>query len=151
MRRGITVLVVVVVAAIALAAGIDTLLGGDDPQSAAQTEPEPPSVSTAAEPATSASELTGKLYYTDGSCELQAIELPGQTPVQAPGWDECRFVLSPSEQPVSPAGSGWDTYSDPRIGRLFQSEDGTIQVATNLGPDGEPFKGEAPPGARTER
>jgi hypothetical protein len=53
-------------------------------------------------------------------------------------------VLSPSERKVAGAGSGWDTYSDPQIGRLFQSADGLVQVATNLGPDGEPFQGEAP-------
>ena len=123
MRRGVTVLVVVVVVAIAIAAGIDALRGGDDAEPAAQTEPESPSVSTSAEPASvRITSSPGTLYYTDGSCELQAIELPGQTPVEAPGWHECRFVLSPSEQRVSPVGSGWDTYSDPNIGRLYQSE-----------------------------
>jgi hypothetical protein len=49
MRRGVTVLVVVVVAAIALAAGIDALRGGSDSEPAAQTEAEPPTVSTSAD------------------------------------------------------------------------------------------------------
>lgn len=142
MRRGFTVLVVVVVAAIALAAGFDALRGGSEP--AAQTDA--PTVSTTAEPEAPGSEpaLQGTLYYTDEHCELRAIELPEARPVDAPGWDDCRFVLSPSERRVSGAGSGWDTYSDPNIGRLFESEEGRIQVATNLGPDGEPFRGTAP-------
>ena len=147
MRRGLTVLVVVVVAAISLAAGIDALRGESAPEPAAQnetpsastTEPEGPTNYMPLE-----DEIAGTLYYTDESCELQAIELPSQTPVETPGWDECRFVLSPSEQRVSGAGSGWDPYSDPNVGRLYQSEQGRIQVATNLGPDGEPFRGEAP-------
>jgi len=146
MRRGVTVLVVLVVAAIAFAAGIDALRGERSPTgnqadtpSVPTTEPDAPTNYVPLE-----DRFEGTLYYTDESCELQAIELPAQTPVEAPGWDECRFVLSPSEQKVAGAGSGWDTYSDPQIGRLYQSENGLIQVATNLGPDGEPFRGTAP-------
>jgi WD40-like Beta Propeller Repeat len=145
MRRGVTVLVVVVVAAIALAAGFDALRGESASEPAAQSETEPP-VSTTNETEESApeAELTGTLYYTDESCELQAIELPGQRPVEAPGWDECRFVLSPHRRRVAGAGSGWDPRSDPLIGRLFQSEDGRIQVSTNRGPEGAVFAGRAP-------
>ena len=146
MRRGVTVLVVVVVAAIALAAGFDALRGGSAAEPAAQRATEPPTTSTAETTETSPPEpeLGGVLYYTDESCELQAVELPEPRPVEAPGWDECRFVLSPHRRRVAGAGSGWDPRSDPLIGRLFQSEDGRIQVSTNRGPEGEPFAGQAP-------
>jgi hypothetical protein len=144
MRRWVTVLVVVVVAAIALAAGFDALRGEPTPEPSAQDGR--PSVSTSPEPEASSaeSEPAGTLYFTNESCELQAIELPGRTPTEAPGWNECRFVLSPDGRQAAGAGAGWDPRSDPLIGRIFQSEDGRIQVATNRGPEGEPLAGTAP-------
>jgi hypothetical protein len=146
MRRVGTVLVVIVVAAIGVVAGLDALRGESASVPTARSEAESPSVSTAPEPAASAqeAELAGTLYYTDESCELQAIELPEARPVEAPGWDECRFVLSPDGDRVAGAGSGWDPHSDPLRGRLFESEDGLIQVSTNAGPEGEPFHAQAP-------
>jgi hypothetical protein len=145
MRRVGTVLVVIVVAAIGLAAGLDALRGESGSEPAAESDTESPAVSTAPEPAGSAqeAELAGTLYYTDESCELQAIELPEARPVEAPGWDECLFVLSPDGDRVAGAGSGWDPHSDPLRGRLVESEDGLIQVSTNAGPEGEPFRGQA--------
>jgi hypothetical protein len=147
MRRRVSVLVVVVVAAIALAAGVDALL--DDGSSQAGSEPEPPSVSTTQPEGPTnyvppAGEPSGTLYYTNANCELQAIELPRQTPDETPNWDECRFVLSPNGVQVSGAGSGWDPSADPVVGRLFELEGGLIQVSTDRGPDGEPFEGTAP-------
>ena len=146
MRRVGTVLVVIVVAAIGVAAGLDALRGESASEPGVQSEAESPSVSTAPEPAASAeeAELAGTLYFTDETCELQAVELPGPRPVEAPGWDECRFVLSPDGDRVAGAGSGWDPHSDPLRGRLFESEDGLIQVSTNAGPEGDPFRGQAP-------
>jgi hypothetical protein len=144
MRRWVTVLVVVVVAAIALAAGFDALRGEPTPEPSAQDGRPSVSTSPEAEASSAVSEPAGTLYFTNESCELQAIELPGRTPTEAPGWDECRFVLSPDARRVAGAGAGWDPRSDPLIGRLFQSEDGRIQVATNRGPEGEPFAGRAP-------
>ncbi len=140
-------LVVVVVGAIALAAGVDALRGDSAPEPATEastSEPQP--TSTAAEPEAPAAVdgLEGVLYFTDESCRLQAGTLPDLTPTDTPNWDECRFVLSPDGRRVAGAGSGWDPHADPRRGRLFQSEDGTIQVSTNGGPDGEPFQGAAP-------
>jgi hypothetical protein len=149
MRRGGTTLVVLVVAAIALAAGFDALRGGSEPQPAAESEPPPAAArTTLEEPAEEepplADQLGGTLYYTDEDCELQAIELFGDRAVDPPNWDECRFVLSPNGRRVSGAGTGWDPYSDPLIGRIFQIDDGTIQVSSNGGPEGEAFAGEAP-------
>ena len=147
MRRGGTGLVVLVVAAIALAAGIDALRGGGS-ETIGESEPPPPTTTTTngdapVEPAL-AGELGGTLYYTDESCELEAVALLRQSEADAPNWDECEFVLSPNGRRVSGAGTGWDPYSDPLIGRIFQSRDGTIQVSTNSGPQGEPFAGTAP-------
>jgi hypothetical protein len=145
MRRGGTVLVVAVLAAIALAAGFDALRGDSAPGPTA--EPERPTTSTTETTETSPpeqAEFGGVLYYTDESCRLQAVELPGQRSVDAPNWNECRFVLSRDGHRVSGAGSGWDPHTDPLRGRLFESEDGMIQVSTNGGPEGEPFRGEAP-------
>ncbi|HXV33509.1 MAG TPA: hypothetical protein VD769_05830 [Gaiellaceae bacterium] len=147
MRRGGTTLVVLVVAAIALAAGLDALVGGgSDPVAAPEPEPPPATGSTEAAPPEPAPApgLGGTLYYTDASCELKAVELPEATAVAPPNWDECEFVLSPNGRRVSGAGTGWDPYSDPLIGRVYQSRDGTIQVSTNAGPQGEPFAGTAP-------
>jgi hypothetical protein len=147
MRRGVTALVVVVVAAIALAAGVDALRGDDEPEPAAEPAPEQSSTSTAETPEAPPVEhepVSGLLYYTDQDCRLQAGELPDLTPAEAPNWDECTFVLSPDGHRVAGAGSGWDPHSDPLRGRLFQSEDGMIQVATNAGPEGRPFRGRAP-------
>jgi hypothetical protein len=145
MRRGVTVLVVVVVAAIALAAGFDALRGEPAPE--AQTESEPPETSTQEGPEVAPppdDPVAGVLYYTDEACRLQAAELPDLRPAEAPNWDECRFVLSPDGRRVSGVGSDWDPHSDPRRGRLFQSAEGSIQVSTNSGPEGEPFRGQAP-------
>jgi hypothetical protein len=147
MRRGGTVLVVVVVAAIALAAGLDALRGEPETAPVVETEtgPEPPASSTSTTPAPAeAPGLGGVLYYTDESCELQAVELPGQRPAEAPNWDECEFVLSPDARRVAGAGSGWDPHSDPRLGRLYEHQEGLIQVSTNRGPEGAPFEGTAP-------
>ena len=144
-----------VVAAIALAASFDALRGQGDSQPAAESEPEAPAPTTVEEPAEEApplaDQLGGTLYYTDENCELQAVELPGPRPVDAPNWDECRFVLSPDGQQVSGAGTGWDPHSDPAQRPFFQAGGGTIQVSTNGGPEGEPFAARHPPGARTGR
>ena len=142
-------LVVVVIAAIALAAGVDALRGDGASPAGPEPEAEPPSVSTTRPEGPTnyvplAGELGGTLYYTDAGCELQAIELPRQTPAEAPNWDECRFVLSPNGGRVSGEGSGWDPSADPVVGRLFESEGGLIQVSTDRGPDGDPFPGTAP-------
>src|SRR5262245_1637370 len=148
MRRGVTALVVVVVAAIALAAGVDALRGDGEREPAAQPAPEQPPASTAAEapeaPPVAAGPDAGVLYYTDDVCQLEAAELPDLAQAEAPNWDECEFVLSPDALRVAGAGSGWDPHSDPRRGRLYESADGLIQVSTNGGPEGDPFRGEAP-------
>ena len=146
MRRGLTAAVVVVVAAIAVAAGFDALRGESAPEPATEARPEPPTASTTSDPEEppSAEEPGGTLYYTDEKCALQAVELPGSTAAEAPGWDECRFVLSPTARRVAGKGSGWDPRSDPNIGRLYESQGGLIQVSTNQGPQGSPFSGEAP-------
>jgi hypothetical protein len=150
MRRGATVLVVVAVAAIGLAAGLDALRGDSGPEPSAQTETEAEpeqstdSSATTAEAPPPDERFGGVLYYTDESCELQAVELPGARAVEAPSWDECEFVLSPDASRVAGAGSGWDPHSDPLRGRLYQSDNERIQVSTNAGPEGEPFAGEAP-------
>jgi hypothetical protein len=148
MRRGGTLLVVVAVSAIALAASWDALRDGDEP--AAQPE-ELRTVSTTNDgptnfvPLDDPETLTGVLYYTEESCELRATQLPDLRPTEAPNWDECRFVLSPDGTRVGDQTTGWDPHTDPRRGRLFQvREDGTIQVSTNAGPEGEPFPGRAP-------
>jgi hypothetical protein len=148
MRRGATILVVVAVSAIALAAGWDALRDGDEP--AAQPE-ELPATSTQADGPTNFVPLdsgrdavSGTLFYTDESCELGAAELPDLRPADAPNWDECRFTLSPDGTRVGEETTGWDSHSDPRRGRLYRVDDATIQVATNAGPEGEPFAGAAP-------
>jgi hypothetical protein len=143
-RRG-TWLVVGALAAIALLAAVDALRedGAAEPRSAPGTSPE--ATTTEAVPAEAEPDaFGGVLYYTDESCELRAVRLPTLEPAQAPGWDECLFVLSPDGRRASGPGSGWDPRSDPRIGRLFETAHGLIQVSSNLGPEGEPIRGTAP-------
>jgi hypothetical protein len=147
MRRGGTLLVVVAVSAIALAAGWDALRGDGDP--AAQPGERPtPSVEddegTNSVPLAEPDPVSGTLYYTDEDCELRAAELPDIRPTDAPNWDECGFTLSPDATRVGEETTGWDPHADPRRGRLFRIDDGTIQVATNAGPEGEPIRGTAP-------
>lgn len=142
-RRG-TWLVVGALAAIALVAAVDSLRG----ENAAEPDPAPGTTSeqtaTEAVPAEAEPEaFGGVLYYADESCELRAARLPTLEAAEAPSWDECRFVLSPDGTRASGAGSGWDPHSDPRIGRLFQSEGGSIQISSNLGPEGDPIRGVA--------
>jgi hypothetical protein len=141
-RRG-TWLVVGALAAIGLVAAVDSLRGEEEgPASAPGTTTEATAtdaVPAEAEPAA----FGGVLYYTDESCELRAVRLPTLDPAGTPNWDECRFVLSPDGTRASGTGSGWDPHSDPRIGRLFQTQDGSIQVSSNLGPEGERVRGVA--------
>lgn len=149
MRVKATWLVVGVVVAIAVAAGVDALRGEPDrvAQPRGETETAPPSGSTtSAEQEAPAPDgrAGGILYFTDARCRLRATSLPPGDPVDAPNWDECRFVLSPDGERASGTGSGWDPHSDPRRGRLFQSDATTITVSTNAGPEGAPFKGNAP-------
>lgn len=110
MRRGVTVLVVVVVAAIALAAGIDALRDGSDSEPAAQTEAEPPTVPTPADveaPALAAADEvrdwlgrvggTGCLFVTLPGCIIRALRVPSlefeeEPNVRAP----CNFSLDAS-------------------------------------------------------
>jgi hypothetical protein len=150
MRRGATVLVVVAVSAIALAAGWDALRGGDEP--AAQPEAQPTG-STEEDEGTNyvplienndPDTLRGVLYYTNEDCRLSAAELPDIRPIRAPNWDDCRFTLSPDATRVGEETTAWDPHSDPRRGRLFRVEGDTIQIATNAGPEGEPIRGTAP-------
>jgi hypothetical protein len=143
-RRG-TWLVVGALAAIALVAAVDALR--DEPAAGPRSAPGTTSDATTTEAVPAEAEpaaFGGFLYYTDESCELRAVQLPTLDAADAPNWDGCRFVLSPDGTRVSGAGSGWDPHSDPRIGRLFQSTDGSIQVSSNLGPEGEPIRGTAP-------
>ncbi len=148
MRAKATWLAVLAVAAIGVAAGVDALRGEATLEPVAQTrsEPLPPgSPETTPVPHAPATRpaFAGTLYYTDRDCELRALDLSGSSPVEAPNWDECTFVLSPDGQRVAGAGSGWDPHSDPLIGRLFQADGGAIQVSTNGGPQDEPIPGGA--------
>lgn len=145
MRRGGTLLVGVAVAAIAIAALADSLLGDDAAESSAPEQQATEATTTQAErPAVAEGTLGGTLYYTDESCALQAVRLPSLGSADAPNWIECRFELSPDGSRVGAPGSGWDPHADPRRGRVFQSQDGLIEVATNAGPEAEPFPGTAP-------
>jgi len=140
---------VLVVAAIALAASFDALRGESEPQRAADSEPTTTAPATALdepdEAPALAGQLSGTLYFTDETCKLRTIALlEGGPAANPPNWDECRFVLSPDGRRVSGAGTGWAPRGGALLGRLFQSADGTIQVSSDEGPEGEAFAGTAP-------
>lgn len=139
-----TWLALAVVAAIAVAAAADALRGDGTAETPAAEDPPPATTTSVADGEPAEGALAGVLYFTDESCRLRAVRLPDLEAVEAPGWSECRFVLSPDGTRASGEGSGWDHRSDPRIGRLFQNENGTISVATDFGPEREPFPGRAP-------
>jgi hypothetical protein len=139
-----TVLVVLAVLAIATAALVDSFLGDDGAESAAPQEPAAAATTPAEPPADGESGPGGTLYYTDETCTLKAVRLPSLRSADAPNWSECRFVLSPDGFRASAEGSGWDPHGDPRRRQVFQSEDGTIQIGTNAGPESERFEGTAP-------
>ncbi|HSK16565.1 MAG TPA: hypothetical protein VK915_10395 [Gaiellaceae bacterium] len=139
-----TWIVLAVVAAIAVAAAADALRGDGSAAGPAPEEPSSATTTQAEDGKPVETALAGVLYFTDEGCRLRAVRLPSLEPADAPGWSECRFVLSPDGTRAGGDGSGWDPRSDPRIGRLFQTRDGTISVATNFGPEGEPFAGRAP-------
>jgi hypothetical protein len=136
-----TWLVVVALAAIGIAAAVDAFRGGD-----ATPLPQSPAHERRSEPqATYAEEgFGGILYYTNEGCELRAVRLPTLERVEAPRWDECRFELNPDGTRANGATSGWDPYSDPDAGRLFQTVGRTIQVASSRLPEGSSFHGSAP-------
>ncbi len=148
MRRGGTLLVVVAVSAIALAAGWDALRGDGDP--AAQPE-ERPTPSTEADEGTNFVPLdepdpvSGTLYYTDEGCELRAAELARHP---ADRRAELGRVHSSRSRPTRRGSAkrrpAWDPHADPRRGRLFRTDGAAIQVATNAGPEGEPIRGTSP-------
>jgi WD40-like Beta Propeller Repeat len=148
MRRG-TWLVIGALAAIALAAAVDSLRGeATEPASGPGTTTTGRTATDAlpadAEPARQPAGFDGILYYTDESCELRAVRLPALDPVEAETWDECSFVLSPDGTRVSAQGSAWDPHSDPRRGRVVRTDGATFQVANNAGPEGPPVAGTAP-------
>ena len=138
MRRGATLLVVGLVAAIALAAGFDALRGE------ARRVAIPPRSTSAAAPGSDVvpaarGRPAGVLYYTDEGCTLEAVRLPTLEATAVPGWRRCRFVLSPDASSVSAKPSGWDPVGD----FLFRSEDGRIVVTSGHEPVGERFAGTA--------
>ena len=137
-----------VVAAIAIAASFDALRGEGEPQPAAERGPPPPTTTPPDDPAEApalAGQLSGTLYFTDETCKLRAIALLEDGPAaDPPNWNECRFVLSPDGRRVAGGGSGWAPRAGALAGRLFQSEDGTIQVSSDEGPEGDAFAGTAP-------
>jgi hypothetical protein len=103
------------VAAIATAAAVDVLRDDGDVRRPAAAQPEP-----AADPLTedewraAAGQLriagvSGTLVYTDLSCELQALRLPGLEAVPAPPGPRagCRFELSPDGERVAPGDGAW--------------------------------------------
>lgn len=100
-------------AALGLVAAIDALRGEERPR---PTPASPPRVTT-----TTATEqpsflgqvprdsgFSGVLYYTGEDCRLRALRLPSLHEGDAPGWDGCRFSLSPTGRAVQPQGAAWD-------------------------------------------
>jgi hypothetical protein len=143
-RRGITALVVALLVAIAVAAGVDSLRGESGPERAADSETElsattSTSSSTGPDEPAAAPKLDGILYYTDEDCRLEAVRLPALERAAVPGWGNCHFVLSPDASSVSEGLSGWDPVGD----FLFQLVEGQIVVTSGHEPVGKRFEGTA--------
>jgi hypothetical protein len=137
-----TWLVGIAVAAIAVAAIVDAVRGGDA-QPTAASEPAA-TTATSTEPRSGARPVaggvpTGVLYYTDEDCTLKAARLPTLLGVGAPGWHACRFVLAPDATSVSAPPSGWDPVGD----FLFRVDKGWVIVTSNNEPFGERVAGTA--------
>lgn len=100
-RRFLTWGLVAAVAALGLAAGIDALRGGEEPEPAAVTDLEPPTTSMARTPEGTLAEAgaaleaagvpAGRLVYSDESCATLVLTLPGLAERPARGPEPCRF------------------------------------------------------------
>jgi hypothetical protein len=139
-RRG-TWLVGIAVAVIAVAAIVDALRGDGEPTAASQPRP---TTSTSTKPRSVSRPVAGGvpggvLYYTDDDCTLKAARLPSLEQIDAPGWRECHFVLSPDATSVSAPPSGWDPVGD----FLFRVDKGWVLVTSQNEPFGERVAGTA--------
>jgi hypothetical protein len=138
MGRRVTWLVVGAVAAVAVAATVEALLGEPEAQSTSSREPGASATIDGGEG------LRGVLYYTDANCTLRALRLPESRPAPAPEWQECTFSLGPSEGEVGSAGSVWDPG-----GESSASESEGIVYASVFGTQSISFRGSAPAYRRT--
>jgi hypothetical protein len=135
LRRIATPLVLAGVAALLVAAAVEALRGDPDAR--------PAGLQTSA-PSGVGSGLAGVLYYTDASCDLQALRFPALRPERAPRWDECTFSLAPRGGSVGTGASTWaprgDRSASESDGRIILSESGSS------GPAGQSasFAGSAP-------
>ena len=104
MRRPATWLAVGVVLLVGVAAAADAVR-----KKASKPEVVPTTTATAGTtlPATPATGLNGRLFYTDEPCRLVARQLPDLQRVQAPTWNECGFSLSDDAQRVAAEGFTW--------------------------------------------
>jgi hypothetical protein len=100
-RRAATALVVAAVAAVAVAAIVDTVR----PKQA-------PALDPAAADQLRELGITGRLIYTDANCELHALWLPGLESAPLPEGPDvgCRISVSPSSQKVAAGGARWSPH-----------------------------------------
>jgi hypothetical protein len=122
MRRWATWLVLAALAAIGVAAVVDSLPSVPDADEPARRVSAHP---TAAQGADVVARLPGTLYYTTETCRLQAIRLRAMKAVVAPEWDDCSFSLSRDGRAVGISAFLWQ----PR-GRLQTlAVDGDVYVS----------------------
>jgi len=118
MRRILTWCLVGAVAALGLAAGIDALRGGEEPEPAAAVEPEPTTTGPAEPPERTLAEAgadlrragvpKGRLVYSVGRCGSSVLTLPDLAQRPPRGSDACRFGWA--------AGRGVETFGSPFAG-----------------------------------
>jgi hypothetical protein len=118
MRRWVTWLVVVALAALGLAAAVDALRGEEQVRRSESRPPPVPGLADQPEPAIRQlreAGLTGVLTYADDECRLHAVSLPELRAVRAPTFEMCRPAtasggLGAVDGDVVWAGLGFGTF-----------------------------------------
>jgi hypothetical protein len=141
MRQRATWLVVVALAALGTAAGVDALRGKETPpeqpkQAEKRTTTGTPEKASSVVELGPAPGLNGILYYTGPDCRVRALRLPGLEQGVAPQAGECEFSLSPSGRAIQPSWVVWSP-----DGSTYAEENGD-QVDVDSGR--EHFRGSDP-------
>jgi len=141
-----TVLFAICVGVVALLAAACSLSGEtkEKPEASSQPTAEDEGLARLRE-----ARVAGTLYFTDRSCKLRAVRLPGLRPAQLPPVEgHCRFSLSPDEEGIDATSVRWSPdgtlKARPLPGHIELATDSTAWRFTFQGfapsfkPDGTP-------------
>ena len=146
-RRWLTLLLVVGLAALGLAAAVDALRGEEQVRESAPRTPTIPGL--ADEPEQAIRQLreagvTGVLTYADDDCRLHAVSLPSLEPVRAPSFEMCRPATSTGGLGAVDGDVVWSGLGFGTVQVVVAEEELGRQIARGLGSvrpgEGEGFR-----------